>query len=171
MRYSLPLLLRQANIAPSEEAILPQNGSGRIPGVLLLAGSELGAGEQAAQAGQEQLRSAAADVPEHPGSFITRYPAERLQYRSADGIDQAAVIVLAEAVQRAANEQMDVEFAAQRAKLGAGAILQDGLTDAESAAEPGHDAADGGDFHLAGGVANQKDAAAAYLRSTGVQRV
>src|SRR3990172_4785505 len=124
----------------------------------LVAGDQGRACQQATEAGEKQLGPVAADVPEDAGSLVPGDAAERLEQSAVDGVHETAVVVLAETVQRAANQQMHIELAAQGPQLGTGAIAQNGFTDAEGAAETGDDAADGGDLDLAGGVADKKDA-------------
>jgi len=62
---------------------------------------------------------------------------------------------------RAADQEMHVEFAAQRFQFAAVAAIENGFARAERAAESGDDAAHRGHFHLSGGVAHEEDPAGA----------
>src|SRR5262249_45062389 len=62
----------------------------------------------------------------------------------------------------AANEPVRVQLAPERGKLTAAARVQDGLRHTKSPTEAGHNAADGSDFDLSGGIANKVDLAVTH---------
>src|SRR5579862_7035525 len=66
------------------------------------------AGKQAAQADKEQAGLAAADVPKDAGSLVPCGTAERLAHGVVHPIHKAAVVGLLKAMDRAADEQVQV---------------------------------------------------------------
>src|SRR5258708_40110344 len=66
-------------------------------------------------------------------------------------------------VQGFSDQPVGIEFAAQRAKLGIFAGTEQGIGNPLRTAKTGNDSADGGDFYLRGGIANQKYFAVADL--------
>ena len=64
-----------------------------------------------------EARLAQRDVPEDTRSLVASVLAERAARRSIHKIDQPAVVGLFELVNRLANEQMEIQFAAQGAQL------------------------------------------------------
>ena len=64
-------------------------------------------------------------------------------------------------MQGAADEPVGAELAAERGQFVVAAAMQNGLGDGQRAAKAGDDAADGGDFYLGGGVADEENVAIA----------
>src|SRR5258708_21513159 len=91
--------------------------------------------EQPAKSEQEQARLAERDVPQNVGGFVARVLAQRAARRSVHQIHQAAVVRLLELMNRFANQQMEIEFAAQRAKLAALSAIHDRFADADGPAK------------------------------------
>src|SRR5580704_4496043 len=116
------------------------------------------AGEQSAQSEQEETRLAQGNVPENARGFVTRVLAERAARRVVHEIDQAAVVRLLELMNRLANEQVQIEFAAQRTQLAAFPAIHDRFRDSDRAAKSGDDSAHRRNFHLPGGIAHQEHA-------------
>src|ERR1019366_2490005 len=59
---------------------------------------------------------------------------------------------------RLANEQVEIEFPAQRTQFAAFSAIHDRFADADGAAKSGDDSADRRNFPLSGGIADQKHA-------------
>ena len=97
-------------------------------------------------------------MPENASGFVAGIDAERVPRAGVEEVHEAAVVGLLEMVKRFADEQVQVELAAQGAKLAAAPAVCDGFGNAKGTAKAGDDSADSGDFHLRGGVADQIDA-------------
>lgn len=117
--------------------------------------------QQAAQTHQNQTRLAQAHATENFQGFVAGILAEGTARRSAQGIDEAAVVVLLKMMDGAANEEMQIEFTAQAAKFAARAASQNRFGHADSAAQPCDNTADGADFNLRCRITDEKNLAAA----------
>jgi hypothetical protein len=85
--------------------------------------------QQAAQAQKYELRLAANDVPKKACGFVTVDLAERCADAGVQEVNQLRIILLLKMVQRAADEPMGAQFAAECAQFGAAARVQNGLRD------------------------------------------
>src|SRR2546425_10773476 len=70
-------------------------------------------------------------------------------------VNEPAVVGLLEAVEGSADQQVQIEFAAQRAQFAAVPVVQDGLGNAERSTETGHNSTHGCDLNLAGRITHQ----------------
>lgn len=113
------------------------------------------------------MRLATEDGPEQAGGFVTINFAEGGAGGGVQEVDQLGILFLLKMVEGAADEPVGAEFTAQGEEFGATAGLQNGLGDAEGAAEAGDDAAHGRDFDLGGGVADEINMAVADALSNG----
>ncbi len=98
-------------------------------------GKDRAAGEQPAKGKEQEARLAESDVPENARGFVARVLAERAARRIVHQIDQTAVIGLLELMNRFSDEQMQIEFPAQRTQLAAFSAIQDRFAYADGARE------------------------------------
>src|SRR2546425_12341790 len=94
-------------------------------------------------------------MPEHAGDLVTRINAEGAPRGVVEQVNEPAVVGLLEAVEGFANQQVQVEFAAQRAQFAAVPAVQDGLGNAKRSTETCHNSTHGCDLNLAGRITHQ----------------
>src|SRR5712691_9370488 len=94
-------------------------------------------------------------MPEHAGGLVPRINAEGAPRGVVEQVNEPAVVGLPEAVERLADQQVQVEFATQRAQFAAVPAVQDGLGNAERSTEAGHNSTHGCDLNLAGRITHQ----------------
>jgi hypothetical protein len=97
--------------------------------------------EQAAKTEQSEPGLAAKDVPQEARRFVAVDLSQGFARGIVQHVDQAAVIILAEMVQRAANEPVRREFTAESAQF-ATTFVEDRVGHTAGATEAGDDAAD-----------------------------
>src|SRR3989449_7502097 len=74
-------------------------------------------------------------MPEHAGDLVTRINTEGAPRGVVEQVNEPAVVGLLEAVEGSADQQVQIEFAAQRAQFAAVPAVQDGLGNAERSTE------------------------------------
>ena len=86
-------------------------------------------------------------------------------------MEQLIVVARAKAVERAANQFVQLQFAVQAAqRFGVRSIFQDRLGGGAGAPQTGDQPAHGGDLDMAGGVADQVDIATENLPPRSMRR-
>jgi hypothetical protein len=113
------------------------------------------AGEQSTEAHQQQTRLALANVPQNAHGVVARILSQGTPGRVIQQVDQADIVRLLKMVQRFAQQQMGIQLTAEREQFRTLFLIQDGFCHTQRAAKTGDDAADGGDLHLSGSVANE----------------
>src|SRR5713226_5105360 len=111
--------------------------------------------QQAAQSEKDEARLAAYYVPKQTIGFIAIDLAERLPRRRIEQVHQLRIIPLPKMVQRAADQPVRAQLAAQSTELMALSVVQESLRHAERAAKSGHDSTYGGNLNLRGCVSNK----------------
>src|SRR5277367_5974824 len=106
---------------------------------------------------QHQARLSPHHLPKQARRFVAINLSERLTSRAIQQIHQMRIVFLLEVMQCPANEPVRAEFPSEGREFAAVAIAQDGFGHPERAAEAGHNAADGRNFHLCRSVPNQEN--------------
>src|SRR6266851_1070124 len=111
--------------------------------------------QQAAQSEKDEARLAAYYVPKQTIGFIAIDLAERLPRRRIEQVHQLRIIPLPKMVQRAADQPVRAQLAAQSTEFMALSVVQESLRHAERAAKSGYDSTYGGNLDLRGCVSNK----------------
>src|SRR3989442_15195305 len=91
-------------------------------------------------------------MPEHAGDLVTRINTKGAPRGVVEQINEPAVVGLLEAVEGSADQQVQIEFAAQRAQFAAVPAVQDGLGNAKRPTTPRHNSPPGFDLNWAGAI-------------------
>src|SRR2546425_8522241 len=94
-------------------------------------------------------------MPEHAGALVTQINTEGAPRGVVEQVNERVVVGLLEGVEGFGDQQVQVEFAAQRAQFAAVPAVQDGLGNAERSTETGHYSTHGCDLNLAGRITHQ----------------
>lgn len=109
----------------------------------------------------EQTRFCQDEPKRHCRQFVAVVAAEYAGGRRIDCLYQLIVVMGLKAIEHTANHFMEKQFAPQRAEsLFVGNLLQDRCGSGMRAPQAGDKPADGGDFDMASGVADEKNIAA-----------
>src|SRR5207245_8055908 len=100
-------------------------------------------------------RVAKPDRPKHADDLVTQINTKGAPRGVVEQINEPAVVGLLEAVEGSADQQVQIEFAAQRAQFAAVPAVQDGLGNAKRSTETGHNSTHGCDLNLAGRLTPQ----------------